>query len=127
MVRECALLTAQFALMKGLLIGVAGFHREGFAARHVVHTVQAASKHFEHHPDFLNMAHVLLMESRMDGARGMAILLRNANPRTAHPTAAAVRAPGPQAKENLPMPLPLTDPPPAEPDALSKNALILGS
>jgi lysine-N-methylase len=127
MVRECALLTAQFALMKGLLIGVAGFHREGFASTHVIHTMQAASKHFEHHPDFLNMAHVLLMESRMDGARGMAILLRNANPRTAHPTAAAVRAPGPQAKENLPMPLPLTDPPPAEPDALSKNALILGS
>jgi lysine-N-methylase len=122
MVRECALLTAQFALMKGLLIGVAGFHREGFAARHVVHTVQAASKHFEHHPDFLNRAHVLLMESRMDGARGMAILLRNADPRAAHPATAAVRAPRPQAGKNQPMPLPLTNPPAVKPDAL-----ILGS
>ena len=75
---EFALLTAQFALMKGLLIGVAGFHGERFAAEHVVHTVQAAAKHFEHHPEFLKLAHGLLVESGMDGARGLAILLRNA-------------------------------------------------
>jgi lysine-N-methylase len=73
MSKEFALLTAQFTLMKGLLIGVAGFHREQFAATHVVHTVQAAAKHFEHHPEFLSSAHNLLVESRMDGARGMAI------------------------------------------------------
>ena len=76
--REFALLAAQFALMRGLLIGVAGFHREAFAAEHVVHTVQAATKHFEHHPEFLNLAHTLLVERGMDGARGLAILLRNA-------------------------------------------------
>jgi len=78
MSKEFALLTAQFTLMKGLLIGVAGFHREQFAAAHVIHTVQAAAKHFEHHPEFLSSAYNLLVESRMDGARGMAILLRNA-------------------------------------------------
>ena len=78
MSKEFALLTAQFTLMKGLLIGVAGFHREQFAATHVIHTVQAAAKHFEHHPEFLSSAYNLLVESRMDGARGMAILLRNA-------------------------------------------------
>jgi len=78
MVREFALLAAQFALMRGLLIGVAGFQGAAFCAAHVVHTVQAASKHFEHHPKFLAMAHALLVESRMDGARGLAILLRNA-------------------------------------------------
>jgi lysine-N-methylase len=78
MAKEFALLTAQFTLMKGLLIGVAGYHREQFAATHVIHTVQAAAKHFEHHPEFLSNAHTLLVESRMDGARGMAILLRNA-------------------------------------------------
>ena len=75
--REFALLTAQFTLMKGLLIGVAGSHREQFGATHVIHTVQAAAKHFEHHPEFLSSAYNLLVESRMDGARGMAILLRN--------------------------------------------------
>jgi lysine-N-methylase len=80
MTREFALLTAQFALMRGLLIGVAGFHGHAFSTARVVHTVQAASKHFEHHPEFLNMAHALLVESGMDGARGLAILLRNAGP-----------------------------------------------
>ena len=80
MTREFAQLTAQFALAKGLLIGVSGHHRMSFAAEHVVHTMQASSKHFEHHPEFLKQAHQLLVESHMEGARGMAILLRNAEP-----------------------------------------------
>jgi lysine-N-methylase len=96
MARECALLTAQFALMKGFLIGVAGFHREAFSAAHVVHTVQAASKHFEHHPEFLNLAYELLMESRMEGARGMAILLRNEEPKPLRPAAPEIHAPAPR-------------------------------
>jgi lysine-N-methylase len=77
MTKEFALLTAQFALMRGLLIGVAGFYGEQFSSEHVVHTVQAAAKHFEHHPEFLNEAHTLLVESGMEGARGLAILLRD--------------------------------------------------
>jgi lysine-N-methylase len=80
MTREFALLAAQFALMRGLLIGVAGLHGTAFSSAHVVHTVQAASKHFEHHPEFLNLAYALLVESRMDGARGLATLLRDAAP-----------------------------------------------
>jgi lysine-N-methylase len=77
MTREFAMLSAQFALMNGLLTGVAGFHREAFSMAHVVHAMQSASKHFEHHPEFLNLAHALLVESDMDGARGTAILLRS--------------------------------------------------
>jgi lysine-N-methylase len=95
MTRECAQLIAQFALLKGLLIGVAGFHREDFSAAHVVHTVQAASKHFEHHPEFLSLAYELLVESRMDDARGMAILLRNAEPKPLRPLAPEIHAPAP--------------------------------
>jgi hypothetical protein len=95
MARESALLTAQFALMKGLLIGVAGSHREGFSAGHVVHTMQAASKHFEHHTEFLNQAHALLVEKRMDGPQGMAILLRNAKSRAPMPASLPMHAPGP--------------------------------
>jgi lysine-N-methylase len=76
--QEFARLTAQFALIRGLLIGVAGFHRAAFSTAHVVATVQSAAKHFEHHPEFLKLSYELLLESRMDGPRGMAILLRNA-------------------------------------------------
>jgi lysine-N-methylase len=80
MTREYALLTAQFVLMKGFLIGVAGFHGETFCTDDVVHTVQSVSKHFEHHTEFLNQAHALLAESQMNGERGVAILLRNDRP-----------------------------------------------
>jgi lysine-N-methylase len=78
--REFALLTAQFALTRGLLIGVAGFHGEAFDTPHIIQSVQSAAKHFEHHPEFLKLAHALLVESRMDGVRGLAILLRNDEP-----------------------------------------------
>lgn len=78
MTREFALLTAQYALMKGLLIGVAGFHREQFSTEHVVRTVQAATKHFDHHPEFLNLAHELLVERGLNTPLGLTILIRNA-------------------------------------------------
>jgi lysine-N-methylase len=95
MAHEYALLTAQFALMKGLLIGVAGAHGEAFAAEHVVHTVQAASRHFEHHPQFLARAYALLVESRMEDARGLAVLLRNTEPALTK-AAPAAYAPAPR-------------------------------
>lgn len=78
--REYTKLIAQFALMKGLLIGVAGFHEEGFSAEHVVHTVQSASKHFDHHPEFPRLAYELLVECKLDGLQGAAILVRNGTP-----------------------------------------------
>jgi lysine-N-methylase len=106
MAREYALLAAQFALIKGFLIGVAGFHREAFSAVHVVHTVQAASKHFEHHPEFLRLAYELLVESRMDGARGLAILLRNEEPKRPRPASPEIHAPAPQAEVSIHFPAP---------------------
>ncbi len=96
MTREFALFSAQFALMRGLLIGVAGFHGQAFSAAHAVHTVQSASKHFEHHPEFLKLAHELLVKNRMDGARGLAILLRNAE---AAPGADAARPATPETAD----------------------------
>jgi lysine-N-methylase len=96
MTREFTQLAAQFALIKGLLIGVAGFHRESFSVEHVLHTAQAAAKHFEHHPEFLDLAYRLLAESGMDGARGISILLRNAEPIAQKPASRAKDAPGPR-------------------------------
>lgn len=103
MVREFTLLTVQFALMKGLLIGVAGFHREAFSPAHVVHTVQAAAKHFEHHPEFLNLALALLVESEMNSDRGVSILLRSARPMAVQePNKPATHATSPLAHAPLP-------------------------
>jgi len=77
MAREFALLASQFALIKGLLIGVAGCYGAGFCEDHVVQTVQSASKHFEHHPGFLDEAYALLVASKLDNARGLTMLVRN--------------------------------------------------
>jgi lysine-N-methylase len=94
--REFASLTAQFALIRGLLIGVAGFHRAAFSTAHVVATVQSAAKHFEHHPEFLKLSYELLLESRMDGPRGMAILLRNTGQESNTAVLPGPHAPSPQ-------------------------------
>jgi lysine-N-methylase len=77
MMREFALLATQFALMKGLLIGVAGFHGEAFSVDHVILTVQSATKHFEHHPWFLDQAYALLERTGVLDLRGLTMLLRN--------------------------------------------------
>jgi lysine-N-methylase len=77
MAREFALLASQFALIKGLLIGVAGCYGAAFCEDHVVKTVQSASKHFEHHPGFLDEAYALLVSSKLDNARGLTMLVRN--------------------------------------------------
>jgi lysine-N-methylase len=76
---EFARLAAQFALTRGILIGVAGHHRERFSTEHVVHTVQTISRHFDHHPEFLSSAHALLVECHLDGITGLSVLLRNAS------------------------------------------------
>jgi len=84
--REFALLATQFALIKGLLIGVAGFHGERFSTAHVVHTVQSANKHFDHSPEFLTEVRTLLASIGRDNPHGLTMLLRN------HEAPAAVAA-----------------------------------
>jgi len=42
----------EFALIKGLLIGMSAYHRESFAREHVVKLVQSLSKAVEHQPAF---------------------------------------------------------------------------
>jgi len=90
--REFARLAAQFALTRGLLIGVAGHHRERFSPEHVVHTVQAVSRHFDHHPEFLSSAHALLVECRLDGITGISVLLRNTPEEKSPPVFAPIAA-----------------------------------
>jgi len=75
--REFALLATQFALIKGLLIGVSGSRREAFSESDVIHTVQAATKHFEHHPQFLDSMHELLVANGRDNPHGLTMLVRN--------------------------------------------------
>ena len=70
-------LAMQFALTKGLLIGVAAFYGKQFSADHVVEVVQSISRHFEHDPKFLADAAALLRERQIENAQGLTMLLRN--------------------------------------------------
>lgn len=74
---EYSLLLAQFALIKGLLIGLAGQHRDNFAPEHVVKVIQSISKISEHSPAYLQGVLQLLEERNLKSAYGMAVLLRN--------------------------------------------------
>ncbi len=75
--REYTLMATKFALIKGLLIGVAGCYQESFSTAHVVQTIQTVFKHFEHNPKHLDMARQLLVSQKLDNARGLTMLLRN--------------------------------------------------
>jgi len=74
---EFAQLATLFAVVKGLLVGVAGFHRESFSAAHVVQTVQTAFRHFDHCPEFLGQAVELLAARNLNNAAGFTMLLRD--------------------------------------------------
>ncbi|UWZ83235.1 flagellin lysine-N-methylase [Occallatibacter riparius] len=71
-----AMLTIQFVLIKGLLIGVAGARGSRFASADVVQAVQTASRLFEH-TQFLRSAYRLLEERGVADARGLTMLIRN--------------------------------------------------
>jgi lysine-N-methylase len=75
--KEFALLATNFALVKGLLIGVAGAHMENFSTEHVVLTVQSASKYFEHNLEFLSKVHQILVDKGIANAHGLTMLIRN--------------------------------------------------
>lgn len=75
--KEFAMLATEFALLKGLLIGVAGGRKEAFSTEDVVQTVQTVFKHFEHNMEFLANAHRLLVDKQLDNARGLTMLIRN--------------------------------------------------
>jgi lysine-N-methylase len=75
--REFNFLATEFSLIKGLLIGVAGANGDGFSTAHVLHTVQTATKYFEHSTGFLERTQRLLAERGLDNARGVTMLIRN--------------------------------------------------
>ena len=76
-VRQFADLAVVFALIKGLLIGVAGSHREAFSFDHVVQTIQVIVKRFGHTPEFRNYSQELLNSKGLNDAQGLTMLLRN--------------------------------------------------
>jgi lysine-N-methylase len=75
--REYLILCAHHALIKGLLIGMAGFHRENFGPDHVVRLVQSYGRMIEHHGAFPAETVAFLEAQSLANPSGIAMLLRN--------------------------------------------------
>lgn len=75
--KEFAMLAIQFAMVKGLLIGVAGVRKRRFSAADVVRTIQTTSRQFEHNIRFLSDVCAMLTKRGLADARGLTMLLRN--------------------------------------------------
>ncbi|WP_433974474.1 flagellin lysine-N-methylase [Tunturiibacter lichenicola] len=73
---EYMLMLAQFALIRGLLIGVAGRTREEFGEGHVVKVVQSFSKAVEHNPNYLKEINQFMEDRSLGNPEGVAALLK---------------------------------------------------
>jgi len=75
--REYLEMCAHFTLLKGLLIGMAGFHKDDLSTGHVVKLVQSYGRMVEHHEKFVQDIVAFLQAQKLDTPQGIAMLLRN--------------------------------------------------
>lgn len=73
---EFLLLAAQYSVVQGLLVGLAGHYREQFGVQHVVKLIQAFSKAMEHNPSFLVQSNEFLRTRNLANPQGMVTLLK---------------------------------------------------
>lgn len=71
------MLVVHYAMIKLFLIGMAGFHKEQFAAEHVIKLIQSFSKTVEHNNAFLKKVFALLKTNGFNTMPYMAILIKN--------------------------------------------------
>jgi lysine-N-methylase len=74
---EYVQMTAQFAWVNALLIGVAGHYKGAFSEEHVVQTIQSFTRSVEHYPDVIQSITECISSRGLDSVQGMAILLKH--------------------------------------------------
>jgi lysine-N-methylase len=75
--RHYMLMASYYAIIKAVLIGMAGFHRTEFGADHVVTLVQSCAKTFGHSVAFPARAFEILADHGIENCGGMALLIQN--------------------------------------------------
>ncbi|MBB5317147.1 flagellin lysine-N-methylase [Tunturibacter empetritectus] len=73
---EFLLMVTQYALVYGLLAGMAGHAREAFGEEHVVRLVQSFSRTVEHSPRYLKEINALIESRGLGDPQGIATLLK---------------------------------------------------
>ncbi len=70
-------MVANYAIVKTLLIGMAGFHKSAFDASHVIKLIQSASKTFDHSATFPGHAIEILAQKGITTADQLSVLIRH--------------------------------------------------
>lgn len=71
------LLIVHYAMIKMLLIGMAGFHKKNFGIDHVIMLIQTFAKVIEHNNAYVKQAFKLLKANNMNSLAYMTILIKN--------------------------------------------------
>lgn len=71
------LMVVHYAMIKMLLIGMAGFHKENFSEDHVIKLIYSFSETIEHNPSYLQHVIQLLENNKFNTVAYMAVLIKN--------------------------------------------------
>jgi lysine-N-methylase len=71
------LMAAYYAIVKTLLIGMAGFHKSAFGVDHVIKLVQSCAKTFEHSLTYPGQVIEMLADKSMTTPATLSVLIRN--------------------------------------------------
>ena len=71
------MLCIHFAVIQAMLIGIAGYHREAFGAKHVVRLIYSFTRVTDHCPGFLQEVQTSLKDANLMNSSGMALLLKS--------------------------------------------------
>jgi lysine-N-methylase len=74
---QCLVLTAHYAIIQTLLVGMAAFHKAEFGTGHAIQLIQSFTKAFEHSPSFPERALKILADKGMKSCAALANLVRN--------------------------------------------------
>jgi len=74
---EYTMLILHYFMIKGLLIGMAGYHQKDFNVKHVVKLIQTFDKTIGHNLSYLKQALQFIKASNMNNTGGMTILIKN--------------------------------------------------
>ena len=71
------MMVVHYAMIKLLLIGMSGVHKENFSIDHVIKLIQSFSRTVEHNQNYLKQVFALLKANGFNTMPYMAILIKN--------------------------------------------------
>lgn len=74
---EFLLLAVRYSLLRTLLVGMSGYHKDALCPDHVVKLIQSFAKAIEHNPTYLSRVAESLAESDMASLAVLAFLIKN--------------------------------------------------